>query len=831
MKKLTVGILAHVDSGKTTLSEAILYTCGALKKLGRVDNRDSFLDTESEERKRGITIFSKQARCRWKGMELTFIDTPGHVDFSGETERALQILDYAVLVISGTDGAQAHTATLVSLLEEYNIPTFIFVTKMDVTKLEREQLTENLLEQVGAGCIDFTDEIDFEAAALSDENMLEKYLETGSLSEEDLARLVKERRIFPVFFGSGLKLQNIDLLLDGLLKYTLQPEHSAELSGRVYKIARDSQGKRLSFVKLTGGGLSVREPVNGEKISQIRLYSGQKFEAVDRAEAGEVCALLGLDGTYTGQGIGSEKGESRGTLSPVLTYKVILPKGVDGIAVYPYFKELAEEDPLLHPVWNEKYGEIEIQLMGRVQTEILKSIILERYSLDVGFDSGRVLYKETIRNTVEGIGHYEPLKHYAEVHLLMEPLPRGEGLVFESAVTQDELDLNWQRLVLTHLNEKQHPGVLTGAPVTDMRISLIAGRAHLKHTEGGDFRQATYRAVRQGLMQAESILLEPMYEFTLEVPQDCTGRAINDIHMKCGTHEPPLTRGGFSVLKGIIPASETGDYASEVASYTGGKGRLNLKFAGYAECHNAEEVIEAACYDPVSDIENTPDSVFCSHGAGVNITWSEVPDYCHIPPMKNRSSEFGVRSSENPVKRQDIDEAELEAIMLREFGPIRRKEYTEAKINKAPERPRPVRATRIIIDGYNVIHSWDDLKAVALDNLDLAREKLINMLINYRSFTGIETVLVFDAYAVEGGAERKFDKSGLHIVYTEKGVSADAYIEKFVDEIGKNENVKVVSSDSMIQLTATKTGVLRVSSREFRYDVDDALQQMREKIN
>lgn len=831
MKKLTVGILAHVDSGKTTLSEAILYTCGALKKLGRVDNRDSFLDTESEERKRGITIFSKQARCTWKDMELTFIDTPGHVDFSGEAERALKILDCAVLVISGTDGAQAHTATLVSLLEEYNIPTFIFVTKMDVTKLEREQLTENLLSQVGGGCVDFTDDIDYEAAALTDERMLEKYLETGALKDDDIAELVRERKLFPVFFGSGLKLQNIDLLLDGLLKYTPRPEYSNELRGRVYKITRDGQGKRLSFVKLTGGSFSVREPVNGEKISQIRLYSGQKYEAVERAEAGDVCALLGLDSTYIGQGIGAEEDERGSSLSPVLTYKVILPKGTDGIAVYPYFRELAEEDPLLHPVWNEKYGEIEVRLMGKVQTEILRSIILERFGLELGFDSGRVLYKETIKNTVEGIGHYEPLKHYAEVHLLMEPLSRGSGLVFESAVPQDELDLNWQRLVLTHLNEKQHPGVLMGAPITDMKISLIAGRAHLKHTEGGDFRQATYRAVRQGLMQAECVLLEPMYAFTLEVPQDCTGRAINDIHMKSGTHEPPETRGDFSVLKGIIPASETGDYAAEVASYTGGKGRLNLKFAGYAECHNAEEIIAESAYDPVADVENTPDSVFCSHGAGVNITWNQVPEYCHIPPLKNRSSEFGVRGSENPVKRQDIDEAELEAIMLREFGPIRRREYTEAKINKAPERPKPVRATRIIIDGYNVIHSWEDLKAVALDNLDLAREKLINMLINYRSFTGIETVLVFDAYAAESCGERKFDKSGLHIVYTEKGVSADAYIEKLVDEIGKNENVKVVSSDSMIQLTATKTGVLRVSSREFRYDVDDALQQMREKIN
>ena len=832
MNKLTVGILAHVDAGKTTLSEAMLYTCGALKKLGRVDNRDSFLDTDTQERKRGITIFSKQARCIYKDTEITFIDTPGHVDFSGEAERSLRILDCAILVISATDGAQAHTKTILSLLKQYNIPTFIFVTKMDVAKLSKDELMAGLSDKIGSSCLDFTAGIDYEAAALSDENMLEKYISAGTLSDTDITSLIYKRKIFPCIFGSGLKLENIDLLLEILTKYSPVKTYPEEFCARVYKIGRDNQGKRLTFVKITGGSLFVRDLIGEEKISQIRLYSGQKFESADKVCSGDVCALLGLNKTYAGQCLGHEKGEILPLLNPVLTYTVVLPKGVDAIAVYPYFLELMEEDPLLNVLWNEKFHEIEIQLMGKVQTEILKGIIEERFNLDVSFSSGRILYKETIESSVEGIGHYEPLKHYAEVHLLMEPLLRNSGLEFSSEVPTDDLDLNWQRLILTHLQEKQHSGVLTGSPITDMKITLIAGKAHLKHTEGGDFRQATYRAVRQGLMCAKSILLEPMYDFTLEVPSDCVGRAISDIHLMSGTNNPPEIKGEEAVIEGRCPASKIADYSSDVLSYTSGQGSLSLRFSGYSECHNADEVTGSLDYDPLSDIENTPDSVFCSHGAGVNISWKDVPAYCHIPPLKgNPSNDISL-----PVKTaggrvgQDIDESELEAIMMREFGQIRRKSYSSPTVIEAPQKVSPVKATRIIVDGYNVIHSWDELKELAKDNLDLAREKLINDLINYHAYTGNEIVLVFDAYLVDGGAEKKSDRDGLHIVYTAPGVSADNYIERLVDEIGKNENVKVVSSDAMIQLTAVKTGVLRVSSGEFKHYVNQSLDEMRQKL-
>lgn len=833
MKKITIGILAHVDAGKTTLSEAILYTCGAVKKLGRVDRRDSFLDNEDEERKRGITIFSKQARAVYNDVQLTLIDTPGHMDFSGEMERSLQILDYAVLVISGTDGAQAHTSTLISLLREYEIPTFIFVTKMDVSKFEREELKENLRQSVGDSVVDITDSIDYESFALCDDVALEKYLECGEILDTDISYLIQNRKVFPCIFGSGLKLDAVDRLLECLEKYALEKEYSSQLSGRVYKIARDNQGKRLTFIKLTGGKLSVRDMIGDEKISQIRLYSGIKFEQTESVCAGDVCAVLGLNKTHLGQRIGAEENEYKVQLVPVLTYKVLLPKGVDAIAVYPYFKELEEEDPLLNVVWNEKYDEIEIQLMGKVQTEILKSIIAERFSLDVSFGSGRIIYKETIEDIVEGIGHYEPLKHYSEVHLLMEPLPRGSGIELASSVPTDELELNWQRLILTHLEEKQHLGVLTGSPITDVRITLIAGRAHLKHTEGGDFRESTYRAVRQGLMKAKSVLLEPMYDFVLEVPNECVGRAMNDIHNNLGTHDAPETGNVNTVIRGTAPVSTMSEYQSEVLSYTNGKGRLSLKFSGYSECHDSKTVIEQKAYEPTSDIKNSPDSIFCSHGAGVNITWDQVDTYCHIPPLKKMKGDE-VKTIASPVfssSRGDVDEQELEAIMMREFGPIRRKSYSDSVVIAAKPSLQKIKKTRIIVDGYNVIFSWDDLKELAKDNIDLARERLVNMLVNYRAYTGSELILVFDAYLVDNTVNNKYDEDKLHIVYTDKGESADAYIEKLVDEIGKNENVKVVTSDAMIQLTAVKSGVMRISSREFRYDIDLALEQMRKQIN
>ena len=829
MKKITIGILAHVDAGKTTLSEAILYTCGAIKKPGRVDNRDSYLDNNTEERKRGITIFSKPAKVNYKTTDITFIDTPGHVDFSGEMERTLQILDYAVLVISGTDGPQAHTATLVDLLKTYNIPFFIFITKMDVSKLSNDNLMAGIRQSIGEGCMDFSDSPDEEACALCDELLLDKYLTEGAISSEDIAGLIKKRKIFPCYFGSGLKCEGIKKLLDGIDLYCIPEKYGDKFAARVYKISRDNQGKRLTFVKITGGQLSVREAINDEKVNQIRVYSGHKYDPANKVSAGDICALMGLNNTFPGQGLGEESGITVPTLSPVLKYKVILPKDVKANAVYPYFKELEDEDPLLNVVWNEKYDEIEIRLMGKVQTEVLKSLIKERFNLDIGFDSGRILYKETIANSVEGIGHYEPLKHYAEVHLLIEPLPGNSGIEIGTAVPTDDLDLNWQRLILTHLAEKQHLGVLTGAPLTDVRITLIAGKAHLKHTEGGDFRQATYRAVRQGLMSAKNILLEPMYSFSLEIPNDCVGRAISDIHARFGENDAPLTKDNFTLIKGRAPVSEMTDYAIEVLSYTGGKGKLSLRFSGYNECHNQDKNIAEANYSAINDLDNPADSIFCSHGAGVSVPWNDVPEYCHIPPIRSKDN-VSAPKYYGGAMRGDIDEKELEAIMMREFGPIKRKSYSEATVIEAPRRSPAAKPIRIIIDGYNVIYSWENLKTVAKDNIDLARSMLTDILVNYRAYTGSEIVLVYDAYLVEGGSGKKFNDDKLHVVYTSEGESADNYIEKLIDEIGKNENVKVVTSDAMIQLAAVRSGVLRISSKEFKYDVENALAEMRNKI-
>ncbi|MBQ3372710.1 MAG: NYN domain-containing protein [Oscillospiraceae bacterium] len=845
MKHIVLGILAHVDAGKTTLTEAMLYLSGRIRTLGRVDHRNSFLDNDDQERERGITIFSKQAMLQWNDLHVTLLDTPGHVDFSAEMERTLQILDYAVLVISGTDGVQAHTETLWNLLERYNTPTFVFITKMDASALGHETLMEDLQMHLGEGCIDMAAAEAEEAAAMLDEDVLNELLETGSVSAGSISRLIAERRLFPCYFGSGLKLDGVEEFLSALEAYTIEKKVPDAFGAKVYKILRDNKGRRLTCMRITGGSLSVRDtirylPLHGEaaleeKVAEMRCYSGLKYETIEKAEAGTVCSVIGLSGTWPGQGLGIEPDSGLPVLEPVLGYRLEFLKGTDLQAVLPRLRLLEEEDPTLHLVWEPALNEIQLQLMGTVQTEVLHNIIKERFDLDVTFSQGHILYKETIAATVEGVGHYEPLRHYAEVHLLLEPGEPGSGLIFDTVCSTDELDLNWQRLILTHLEEKEHRGVLTGSPITDMKITLTAGKAHLKHTEGGDFRQATYRAIRQGLMQAESILLEPYYRFRLEVPAEQIGRAISDIRMMGGEHGTPETMNGRTVLIGTAPAAAMAGYSSEVAAYTSGKGKFSCLPDGYRPCLNAKAVIEEAQYDPEKDLENSPDSIFCAHGAGFNVKWNQVPEYMHLPPtFKAAEGSINGQTAPSPAaadrnRNVSIDEKELEAIMEREFGPIRRRQYAVPTVNGKRDirlsfQPRK---ERLIVDGYNLIFAWDDLKKLAADSLDSAREKLIERMINFSGFTGKETVLVFDAYKVSGGEGERYDSANLHIAYTRENESADLYIERLADEIGKDEAVRVVTSDSLIRLTALRAGVLRTSSKEFLSEVEDALQQMR----
>ena len=850
MKKTVLGIVAHVDAGKTTLTEAMLYLSGQIRSLGRVDHRNSFLDNNDQERERGITIFSKQAMLQWKNLAVTLLDTPGHVDFSAEMERTLQVLDAAVLVISGTDGVQAHTETLWSLLEDYKIPVFVFITKMDASNLSREELMHDLRTHLSEGCIDMCGESEErdEAIALLDENFLEAYMKTGAVDAASITRLIGERKLYPCYFGSGLKLDGVEEFLDALEAYT--PEiHAPDVFGaKVYKILRDSRGKRLTCMRITGGKLSVRDairylPLHGsepleEKVAEIRLYSGQKYETAETAEAGTICSVAGLTGTWPGQGLGIEPDSNAPILESVLGYRMIFPKGTDLQAVLPRMRMLEEEDPTLHLVWEPTLGEIQLQLMGSVQTEILRNIIRDRFDLDVQFGPGRILYRETIAEPVEGVGHYEPLRHYAEVHLLLEPGEPGSGLTFDSVCSTDTLDLNWQRLIFTHLEEKVHRGVLTGAPITDMKITLTAGRAHLKHTEGGDFRQATYRAVRQGLMRAKSVLLEPYYRFRLEVPTEQIGRAISDIRLMGGEHEAPETIDGKAVLCGTAPVAAMAEYGTEVAAYTGGRGRFSCRAEGYRPCINAQAVIEQAAYDPESDLDNSPDSIFCAHGAGFVVKWNQVEEYMHLPalfPSKGTEAEektAAVTSSRSGSGSSiSIDEKELEAIMEREFGPIRRKQYASPTVNgKNVQQLRwQPRKERLIVDGYNLIFAWDELRKLASESLDSAREKLIDKMINYSGFTNRETVLVFDAYKVPGGQGEKYDSANLHVAYTRENESADLYIERLADEIGKDEAVRVVTSDSLIRLTALRAGVLRTSSKEFQVEVEETLKEMRSK--
>ena len=829
-KNISVGLLAHVDAGKTTLSEGLLYVSGTRRVLGRVDHGDAFLDSFLLERQRGITIFSKQARIAGKRRELTLVDTPGHVDFAAEAERVMPVLDCAVLVISGSDGVQAHSRTLWQLLERYQVPVFLFINKMDLPGAEKEALMGALQKEFGSGCVDFTQDEEslWEAAALCDEALLESYLAGAPVTPGNLRRLIGARKLFPCFFGAALKLQGVEALLDALETYGPEPEYPREFGARVYKISRDPQGNRLTWMKITGGSLTVRSQLSyvgrdgeteTEKPLSLRLYSGEKFETVNEAPAGTLLAVTGLTATWVGQVLGAGEQGPAMVSQPVMTYHLVLPAGADPAVVFPKLRQLEEEDPQLHMTWEGK--QIQVQIMGQVQLEVLRSLIWQRFQLDVRLSDPKIFYKETIANTVEGVGHFEPLRHYAEVHLLLEPGEPGSGLVFDTKCPLDVLDAGYQSLILTHLAEKQHRGVLIGAPITDMKITLLVGKAHLKHTEGGDFRQATYRAVRQGLMQAKSILLEPWYDFWLAVPTAQIGRAITDIRAMGGTMEPPETRGNESILEGQVPASELKDYAAQVAAYTQGLGRLTLSLHGYAPCHDEERVITQAAYDPEADLENTPDSVFCAHGAGHTVKWNQVKEYMHL--------ESGLKEEKPPQLRTlpAIDDRELEQIMEREFGPIRRPQYTAPRAPATEEVViRQPKEQCLIVDGYNMIFAWEDLAETAKHDLSAARRHLKDLLTGYAAFRKCRLILVFDSYR-QPGSEKYLD-AGIQVVFTREGETADAYIQNLAARFGGNYRVSVASSDGLVQLSALGSGVLRVSARELRQEIDRAQKEMRQ---
>ena len=836
MNTLVLGILAHVDAGKTTLSEAMLYQTGARRTLGRVDHRDAFLDTHSLERQRGITIFSKQALLETEHLQITLVDTPGHADFSAEAERVMPILDCAVLVINGTDGVQAHTATLWQLLERYHVPVFLFINKMDLPGKTPAELLTHLQNTLSPNCVDFGAGIEHiaESAAMCDEALLECYLANGTVSPSEIQQLVAARKLFPCCFGSALKLTGVDTLLDLLDRYAPRPVYPDRFGAQVYKISRDAQGNRLTWLKLTGGSLKVRSPISyknrkgdslEEKSIQLRLYSGDKFTAAEEVFPGQLCAVTGLTSTWAGQGLGADSAADSPIMEPVMTYRVGLPKSCDPATALQKLRQLEEEDPQLHILWDDRLKQIHVQIMGKVQLEILRSLIAERFSLDVTLDSGRIFYKETIAAPVEGVGHFEPLRHYAEVHLLLEPLPPGSALVFDTTCPADVLDGSYQRLILTHLEEKTHLGVLTGAPITDMKLTLLVGRAHVKHTEGGDFRQATYRAVRQGLMQAKSVLLEPWYAFTLTVPTEQIGRAITDIRAMSGEFDAPEATGGSSTLKGLIPASELKDYADQVAAYTQGRGQLHVTLHGYAPCHNAQDIIDRAGYNPEADLENTPDSVFCDHGAGVTVKWNKVKDYMHL----DSGLKQGRQEPPTLITRNlRMDDKELEAIMEREFGPVKRPQYRAPENRPASEllTIRPPRETALIVDGYNIIHAWDALAEIAKGDLDAARRRLCDLLSSYTGFKKCRTVVVFDGYKVKGNPGEKLHLHNIQVVYTKENETADAYIESLAAQIGSNYAVQVATSDSLVQLSSLRSGVLRMSARELLAEIEQTQQDM-----
>ena len=819
-----IGLLAHVDAGKTTLSEALLYRSGAKRTLGRVDHGDAHLDTHALERSRGITIFSKQALLQTPQLDITLVDTPGHVDFAAEAERTLPILDCAILVISGTDGIQAHTVTLWRLLERYGIPTFIFINKMDLPGMEKSALLRQLQGQLSENCIDFTTSFEeiCENAAVCDEALLENYLSGGTITDGNLQALIRERRIFPCCFGSGLKLEGIDQLLSILDRYGPAPQYPAPFGARVYKISSDDRGDRLTWLKITGGTLKVRTPLGEEKVQQIRLYSGEKFTPVEEAAAGTLCAVTGLSGSHIGQGFGFEPAGAPPVLQSVMTYRV--SSAADPVALLPKLRLLEEEDPQLRILWDDRSKQIHVQIMGKVQLEVLRSLALQRFGLEITLDDPRIFYKETIENTVEGVGHFEPLRHYAEAHILLEPLPRGSGLVFDTVCPTDVLEQGYQSLIINHMAEKAHKGVLIGAPVTDIKMTLLIGKAHLKHTEGGDFRQATYRAIRQGLMQAKSLILEPWYDFILTLPTEQVGRAITDIRAMSGRFEPPEPEGSFSVLSGQLPASELGDYADTLAAYTQGRGRLQLSLRGYEPCHDPQKVIAAAAYDPEADLENTPDSVFCAHGAGFNVKWHQVKEHMHLEsPLKEEKPQIITRNL-------SLEDKELEKIMERQFGPMTTTLYRPPASAPASEKLtiRPPRQQYLIVDGYNIIFGWEELAAIAKEDLDAARRRLCDILSSYAGFKKCVLVLVFDGYKQKGSTGSKSAWGSIRVVFTKEGQTGDAYIESLVAQIGSNYNIRVATSDALVQLSSLRSGVLRVSARELLQEVQDAQKQMRQ---
>ena len=857
-RRLNVGILAHVDAGKTTLSEGMLYLSGSIRDMGRVDHGDAFLDTYEMERERGITIFSKQAVLSWKDIELTLLDTPGHVDFSAEMERVLQVLDYAVLVISGTDGVQGHTVTLWRLLKRYNVPVFLFINKMDREGTDRNALMSELKGRLDEGCTDIeaireNDPDRLESLAVCDDAMLEEYLETGSICKNTLRRTIAERKVFPCWFGSALKAEGITELLDGIREYSISPEYPEKFGAKVYKIARDPQGNRLTYLKVTGGELKVKELIPGieGKVNQIRIYSGVRYELVQSAQAGMVCAVTGLEGTYPGQGMGEEKDSDIPVLEPVLTYRVELPEGCDVHTMLTNLRQLEEEEPELHIVWAGETQEIHIQLMGEVQTEVLQRLIKDRYGVLVEFREGRIIYKETIAGPVEGVGHFEPLRHYAEVHLLLEPGERGSGMQFSSECSEDILDRNWQRLILTHLEEKEHRGVLTGSVLTDVRITLVAGRAHQKHTEGGDFRQATYRAVRQGLMKAESVLLEPYYEFRMELPMENVGRAMTDIQRMNGTFEGPEAENDQAVLTGSAPVSEMRGYQKEFAAYTGGFGRLFCTLKGYDVCHDAENVVGEISYDPDSDIDNTADSVFCAHGAGFIVPWYQVEEYMHVESTMKDAEEQGEgtdrRQAARLVRAQaasrtiELTREELDAIYVRTPDPVRRNvSSAPVKVSAASEddrwRNRDTSADRkkktsgeeyLLVDGYNIIFAWDELRELSEIDLAAARGRLADILCNYQGYRKCTLILVFDAYKVEGNPGEVAKYHNIHIVYTKEAETADQYIEKTVRKISKHHSVTVATSDALEQVIILGQGARRMSAAGLKEEVELALKEIR----
>lgn len=832
MKRLTIGILAHVDSGKTTLSEGLLYCAGVLRKLGRVDHGDAFLDTHALEKSRGITIFSKQARLLYGDCEFTLLDTPGHVDFSAEAERTLSVLDYALLVVSGSEGIQPHTETLFKLLCRYSVPTFVFINKMDIAHLSRQELMGGL-KKMGDGFIDFSAGVPkeefYDGLAMCSEDMMEQYLDTGTVSADAIRQSIRQRQVFPCFFGSALKLEGIKELLAGLEEYTAEPPRGDEFGARVFKISDDPQGARLTHMKITSGCLKVKDVLHGsgwaEKADQIRIYSGAKYQTVDQAPAGMVCAVTGLTAAHPGDGLGAEAGAPSPVLEPVLAYRAVLPEGVDAHKALFALRKLEDADPALHVTWNEGLQEIRVQLMGEVQLEIVQSLLKERFGLDIGFDQGGILYKETITSTVEGVGHYEPLRHYAEVHLLLQPLEAGGGLVFSTGCKEDELDKNWQRLILTHLKEKTHLGVLTGSPITDMSITLVAGKAHLKHTEGGDFRQATYRALRQGLMQAESRLLEPWYSFSLQVPQECVGRAMNDLQAMGASFAPPEQRQEDTVISGTAPVIKLQGYPAVLTGYTKGRGRLSCEGAKYLPCHNSDEVIAAIGYDPESDTDNPADSVFCSHGAGHTVKWNAVFDNMHIPAVLRPKHEPEHEHAAPILSKPD--EEELIRIYERTYGPIRSNPIAAFRPSvsvqsqgfRLPEAAE-TGPEYLLVDGYNIIFAWDDLAAIAKEDMDLARSKLVNLMCNYRGLHRCEVILVFDAYRIKGNTGSFEKVNNISVVYTKEAETADSYIERTTHELSKNYRVQVATSDRMEQLIIIGNGAMRISADAFRKEVD-----------